>query len=182
MNLATEKSSVMRQSPSEKNKQVSHCHRQYNHIVASTQKFLKMIIIWKRASKWGFFLHPKYLNQLFWGICAVNLISEQILLTILLYDHSVEVPQTYQHPDFSYTTAWDNGLNCKSTSFSYTFYVCLDIGFYDRFKSHFWKGKLAKPWMSMPSVAKQCHHANFLFKIQFFNPFYHAASLCTRMY
>lgn len=109
--------------------------------------------------------------------------SEQILLTILLYDHSVEVPQTYQHPDFSYTTAWDNGLNCKPTSFSYTFYVWLDIGFYGRFKRHFWKGKLAKSWMTMPSVAKQCHHANFLFKIQFFNPlFYHAASLCTRMY
>lgn len=90
--------------------------------------------------------------------------------------------KTYQHPDFSYTTAWDNGFNCKPTSFSYTFYVWLDIGFYGRLKNHFWKGKLAKSWMTMPSVAKQCHHANFLFKIQFFNPFYHAASLCTRMY
>ena len=65
MTLATEKSSVMRQSPSEKNKQVSHCHRKYIILLLPHTKFLKMIIIWKRASKWGFVLYPKYLNQLF---------------------------------------------------------------------------------------------------------------------
>ena len=39
MTLATEKSSVMRQSPSEKNKQVSHCHRKYighNEVYSTT--------------------------------------------------------------------------------------------------------------------------------------------------